>query len=79
MSNLFDSIISLPVPFNMVVLVVLIGCVTGIITSIAKETRKYFCHRNEMELKREMIDRGLDAAEIDQVMQAQPAKAGKSI
>jgi TRAP-type C4-dicarboxylate transport system permease small subunit len=70
MSGLLQSIVALPVPFNMVVLVVLIGCVAGVITSLAKEIRKFFCHRNEMELKREMLERGLDATEIDQVMRA---------
>ena len=67
---LIESIMDMPVPFNMVVLIVLIGCVTGVLTTIAQETRKFFCHREEMELKREMLDRGMDAREIDQVLRA---------
>lgn len=70
MSTLLDAIMELPVPFNMVVLIVLIGCVAGVIGTIAKETRKYFCHQNELELKREMINRGMEPQEIDQVLRA---------
>ena len=70
MMNLIKSIVEMPEPFNMVVLIVLIACVTGILTAIAQETRKFFCHREEVELKREMLDRGMDAREIDQVLRA---------
>jgi hypothetical protein len=70
MSTLLDSIMELPVPFNMVVLIVLIGSVAGVIGTIAKEVRKYLCHQNELELKREMIARGMEPQEIDQVLRA---------
>ena len=73
MSSLLDSIVGLPTPFNMVVLIVLIGSVAGVIGTIAKEVRKYFCHREEMEFKREMLDRGIDPQEIDRVMRAKTA------
>ncbi len=75
MNSLLDSIVALPVPFNMVVLVVLIGSVAGVIGAIAKEVRKYLCHREEMELKREMLDRGMEPQEIDRVMHAKTADA----
>ena len=73
MSHLLDSIVALPTPFNMVVLIVLIGSVAGVIGTIAREVRKYFCHREEMEFKREMLDRGIDPQEIDRVMRAKTA------
>jgi len=73
MNSLLDSIVALPVPFNMVVLVVLIGSVAGVIGAIASEVRKYLCHREEMELKREMLDRGMDPQEIDRMMHAKTA------
>ena len=73
MGTLFESIVSLPAPFNMVVLIVLIGSVAGVIGTIAKEVRKYLCHRTEMELKREMLDRGMKTQEIERVMQAKMA------
>lgn len=67
---LIESIMNMPVPFNMIVLIVLIGCMTGVLTTIAQETRKFFCHREEMELKREMLERGMNADEINQVLRA---------
>ena len=70
MSSFFDSIVDMPVPFNMVVLLALIGTAAGVIGTIAKEVRKYFCHQNELELKREMLNRGMEPQEIDQVLRA---------
>lgn len=75
MSEFFQSVVSLPLPFNMVVLIVMFGCATAVISSIARETRKYYCHRNEMELKREMFDREMDAEEVEQVMRAKAPTA----
>jgi len=75
MSSLLDSIVSIPSPFNMVVLIVLIGSVAGVIGTIAKEVRKYLCHRTEMELKREMLDRGMKSHDIEQVIQAKMTEA----
>ena len=75
MSSFLDSIVAIPAPFNMVVLIVLIGSVAGVIGTIAKEVRKYLCHRTEMELKREMLDRGMKSQEIERVMKAKMADA----
>ena len=41
MSDVIQNIFSLPTPFNMVVVIVALGMVSGIITSIAKQIRKY--------------------------------------
>ncbi|TWU31567.1 hypothetical protein [Novipirellula artificiosorum] len=71
MSQVLESILSLQTPFNMVVMVVLIGCTAGVITGIAKEVRKYMCHREEVELKRDLLARGMSATEIDQVVRSQ--------
>ncbi len=75
MSSVIDSIVALPTPFDMVVLIVLIGSVAGVIGTIAKQVRKYLCHRAELELKREMLDRGMKSQEIERVMQAKMAGA----
>jgi hypothetical protein len=68
--ELFKAILSMPVPFNMVVLVVLIGCTTSVITSIFKQIRKYACHRREVDLKRELVERGLSVDEIERIVAA---------
>ena len=70
MGEFFRGIMSLPTPFNMVVVIVLIGCVTGVLTTIAKELRKYACHRQDLDLKRELVERGLPADEIERILAA---------
>jgi hypothetical protein len=70
MYDLFHSIVSMPTPFNMIVLVVLIGAVASIIKGIAKYMRQYACHRNDLEFKRDLLDRGMSAGEIEQVIRA---------
>jgi hypothetical protein len=70
MSALFESIATLPTPFNMIVFIVLIGSAAGVMAAVAKEVRIFLCHRDEMELKREMLDRGMGVGEIDRAMQA---------
>ena len=57
-------------PWNMIVLVVLIGSFAGILKSIAKQSRIYAIQRAEMDLKREMVERGLSADEIERVVAA---------
>jgi hypothetical protein len=70
MSEFLHSITSIQVPFNMIVLVVLIGSTATVIGTIAKQLRRYACHRQELELKREMLERGMSAGEIEQVIRA---------
>jgi hypothetical protein len=66
--ELFNGILSLPTPFNMIVMVVLIGCVAGLIKGIATQIRKYGCHRQDIDFKRELVDRGLSAGEIERIV-----------
>ena len=74
MSQFFQSIISIPAPFNMVVMIVLIISSAGIVTSIAKQIRKYACHRQELDFKRELLDRGLSSEEIREIIKAHADK-----
>jgi len=58
------------------VLIVLFGCAAGVLTAIATQIRKYGTHRQDIEFKRELVDRGLGADEIERIVQArsrQPA------
>jgi hypothetical protein len=70
METIFQSILHMQAPFNMVVLVVLIGSVAGVIKIAATEIRKFGCHRQDIEFKREMVDRGLSAEEIERILAA---------
>lgn len=72
MSEFFRDIMSMGSPFNMVVLIVLFGCVAGVLSTIVKQIRKYACHRHEMELKRELVERGLSAEEIQRIVLDKP-------
>ena len=68
MYEIFQSIIGIPTPFNMIVLVVLIGSVAGVLTGIAAQIRKYGCHRQDIDFKRELVERGLAAEEIERIV-----------
>lgn len=72
MTELIDKLISIPTPFNMVVIIALVGCGVGLLGSIATQIRRYGCHRQDIEFKRELVDRGLDAEEIERIVQARP-------
>jgi len=70
MTQLIDKILSIPVPFNMIVIIAAISIGAGVVTSIAKQIRKYACLKHELDFKRDMIDRGMSVAEIEQLMAA---------
>jgi hypothetical protein len=76
-SDLFRGILSIPPPFNMIVLIVLIACTTGAITSLFKQIRKYACHRHDVYLKRELVERGLNVDEIERIVAARGSAAIK--
>lgn len=70
MVELLRAIIGIQAPFNMVILVVLIGVSGSTIAVIAKEVRKYFSGRDELEFKRDMVAHGLSAQETERLLQA---------
>jgi len=74
MVDLFKAIVSIQTPFNMIVLIVLIGSTAGVLSSIAAQIRKYTCHRQEIDFKRELVDRGLAADEIERIVSARIPK-----
>lgn len=70
--DIFKGILDIPVPFNMIVLIVLFGCIAGTIGAIAKEIRKYACHSQDIAFKRELVERGLVGDEIERIVAAKP-------
>jgi hypothetical protein len=70
MTNLIQSITNIPAPFNMIVLVVLIVMAASLVGTIATQVRKWACHRQEIEFKRELLDRGMGVEEIERMVQA---------
>ncbi|MEX2308155.1 MAG: hypothetical protein WD738_11210 [Pirellulales bacterium] len=55
---------------NWIVTIVLICVLASVITSLAKQMRKYGCHRSETELKRDLVERGLSVDEIERIIAA---------
>ena len=70
--ELFNAIVNMQTPFNMIVLITLFGCAAGVLTGIATQIRKYGCHCQDISFKRELVDRGLSAEEIERIVQAKP-------
>jgi hypothetical protein len=79
MSNAFQTLVNIPPPFNMIVVIVLIVFTTWLFGAIAGEIRKYACHRKDVELKQELVARGLSAEEIERIVAAKPrsTKSGR--
>jgi hypothetical protein len=69
-NNALQSITSIPAPFNMIVLVVLLMVAGGMFTTLVQQLRKFACHRQELNFKRDLLDRGLTAEEIEQIVRA---------
>ena len=70
MAHFLDQIINLAVPFNMIVLIVLIGAVSGVITTIVKQCGAFAQQRQDLAFKRELIDRGMSADEVQRVVES---------
>lgn len=66
--ELFKGILNIQAPFNMIVLIVLFGCMAGVLGGIATQIRKYGCHRQDIDFKHELVDRGLSAGEIERIV-----------
>ena len=68
--NFMQGVLHLQTPFNMVVIIVMMSVGAGVITTLITQIRKYASHRQELEFKREMLDRGLSVDEIEKIVQA---------
>ena len=77
MSQAFHAIVQMERPFNMIVLVVLIGCTAGVLTSLFTQLRKFASHRLELQFKRELLDRGMSGDDIRQILQTRATAAEK--
>lgn len=74
MYEILRAITNIEAPFNMIVLIVLICTTGGIITAVIKAIGNYASHQEEIALKQDMLDRGMSAEEIAQVMRATSGK-----
>ena len=60
----------LPVPFNFIVVIIVVIFGAMVLMTIICEIGKYARHRHLTELKRELLDRGMSANEIHAVVEA---------
>jgi hypothetical protein len=79
MLEIFKGIINIPVPFNVFILIAMFFAVAVLIGAITKETRKYFCHRQDIDFKRELVDRGLGGEEIERIVSARAAGSNEPV
>jgi hypothetical protein len=70
MGSALQSIVDIPPPFNMIVLIVLIVTAGSALSGAFSQLRKYFSHRQELEFKRELLDRGMNAEDLERVVKA---------
>jgi hypothetical protein len=75
MSDALHSLLNIPTPFNMIVLVILIGSTAKLISAFATQIRHFAIHRTEMNFKRELVERGLSVDEIERVVAAKSASS----
>ncbi len=78
MLELAKEILRIPTPFNFLVAVVLIYCCAEVITSIAKQIRKFAGQRLELDFKRELLDRGMSIDEVERMVAAKSNSANES-
>lgn len=65
-----ENLWELPPPFNMVVIIIAMIFGSWMLCDFAGHLRKYFSHRDELQLKRELVDRGLGVDEIERIINA---------
>ena len=58
--------------------VIALACVLlGFVSAFVKQFRKYVSHRNELEFKRDLVERGLTIDEIERIVAAKSSSASK--
>jgi hypothetical protein len=63
---------------NWIVMIVSIFFTAWLLGTIVEETRKYACHRKDVELKRDLAERGMSAEEIERIVAAH-SRPGKKV
>jgi hypothetical protein len=69
-----QSIAQMPIPFNMIVFVALFGSVVALVGTIAFQINAFACHCQDVAFKRELVDRGMSAEEIERIVRVKSLK-----
>ena len=70
MSNLVTKALEVPIPFNFLIVALVLCAFVAVVGVIVVELRKFATHRLDLDMKREMLDRGMPPEEIEQVLRA---------
>ena len=62
---------------NWIVVIVMVCVLSGVVSSFAKQIRKYVSHRHELEFKRDLVERGLSVDEIERIVAAKSSSTTK--
>ena len=65
----------LPLPFNFIILILVVIFGSLIVMTIIEQIGKYARHRHLTELKRDLLDRGMSANEIHAICEAGAEKS----
>lgn len=74
----FSSLLTLPPPFNMIVLIVALTSAVSIIKVVAKQVRIFADNEADRRLKREMIESGLSVSEASTLAETRVYHRGDS-
>jgi len=69
MYGIIKTALEIQVPFNMIIVCTAFVMMTLAIGAIAKEVRLFAAHRMDLDIKREMLEQGSSAEEIERVLQ----------
>lgn len=70
MYDVIKTALEVPAPFNMIIVCTALVAAPAAVTGIAVELRKFATHRLDLNAKREMVDQGMTADEIERVLRA---------
>lgn len=70
MQEFVSLIQKMPPPFDMFTLIAIAFAGASVLVTVVKEIRKVVCHQQELSFKRQMLEQGYEAAEIERVMAA---------
>jgi hypothetical protein len=65
-------------PLSVLVFVALIGMTAGVICMIVNQIGTYATHRADVQLKRELVERGLSVEEIERIVLAKPVRESQT-
>ena len=77
MSEVLKTALEVPFPFNMCIILGALGIMLAMVGIVSAELSKYARHRLDADLKRDLVERGMSAEEIERILEADASGARK--